>query len=432
MNPPFAPPPLLAARLARPVAVFGGGVSGRGAAGLLARWGAEATLYDERNGPSGRPHFGSAEAARHDLAIVSPGFRIDHAWPRAARAAGALVLGELDLGSLAWPGRVLAVTGTNGKTTLAEFLAHTLRTAGERAHAVGNVGEPFTGIHEMETEPARATAVVEVSSFQAEGFTHFRAHGAVWTNFAEDHLERHPGMGAYFAAKARLLAHTDGPAVVGETVAEWAARLDWPLGEAVPVDTLDRPADPRLEGTPFARYPQRENFLLAAALWRELGRDPAELYAAARTFVVGRHRLSRVAEVGGVVWWNDSKATNFHAALAALAGFDRPPLWIGGGRAKGGDIAAFARALSGRVRVALAMGETADALADGCAVAGVPVQVCGTLEAAVAAARQLALPGDHVLLSPGFASFDQFRNYEDRGDRFESLVRALAPTAVSP
>jgi UDP-N-acetylmuramoylalanine--D-glutamate ligase len=427
----FAPPPLLAARLVRPVAVFGGAVSGRGAAGLLARWGAEATLYDERNGPSGRPHYGAAEAARHDLVIVSPGFRVDHAWLRAARAAGALVLGELDLAALAWPGRVIAVTGTNGKTTLTEFLAHVLRTAGERAHAVGNVGVPFTGIHETETDPAGATAVVEVSSFQAEGFSHFRAHSAIWTNFAEDHLERHPGMGAYFAAKARLLTHTDGPVIVGETVAEWAARLDWPLGEAIAVDTLNRAPDPRLAETPFARYPQRENFLLAAALWRELGRDLGELYAAARTFVIGRHRLSRVGEVGGVTWWNDSKATNFHAALAALAGFDRPPLWIGGGRAKGGDIAGFARALVGRVRLALTIGETASELASGCAAAGVPVQVCGTLEAAVVAAAALASPGDHVLLSPGFASFDQFRHYEERGDRFESLVRALAPAGVS-
>jgi UDP-N-acetylmuramoylalanine--D-glutamate ligase len=186
--------------------------------------------------------------------------------------------------------------------------------------------------------------------------------------------------------------------------------------------------DPRLAGTVFAGYPQYENFLLAAAWWSHAGFASDDLLAAARTFRAGRHRLARVAEIEGVTWWNDSKATNFHAVEAALASFPSPVLLLAGGKAKGGNIEAFVQRIAPRVRQAFLLGETKDELARYCAARQVPHTVCATLAEAVQQAAARARPGDQVLLSPGFASFDLFRSYEDRGNQFESLVSNLAIT----
>ena len=419
--------------LAHPVAVFGAGVSGAGVGELLAALRATSVLYD-RHGGAARPDFTAAEAQRHALVIFSPGFPPAHPWLAAARAAGATCLGELDFASLFWRGRIVAVTGTNGKTTLTEFLTHALRAVGESACAAGNIGFPLS-CAALHHNGERATAVCEVSSFQAETFAHFHADAALWTNFAEDHLERHDGLAAYFDAKLRLLGRTPPAGCrVGSSVTAWAGRLGRPLPDGSAVVTEGLAPDPRLAGTVFAEYPQRENFALAQAWWRLTPHAPEALYAAARTFRLGRHRLARVAEIDGVTWWNDSKATNFHAVLGALGRFDRPVVLIAGGRAKGGDIPGFVATLRGRVAHLLLLGETAAALGAAARASGIPATDCGrSLAAAVDAAARLARPGDHVLLSPAFASFDMFRSYEDRGDQFEALVRerAARPASVS-
>jgi UDP-N-acetylmuramoylalanine--D-glutamate ligase len=186
-----------------------------------------------------------------------------------------------------------------------------------------------------------------------------------------------------------------------------------------------QPLDARLKGSVFGGYPQYENFLLAAAWWRQAGLPADSLFAAAGSFALGRHRLTRVGEKKGVTFWNDSKATNFHAVEAALANFAAPVLWIGGGKAKGGDLAGFIRRIARQVRHAFLIGETKQILATFCQAYRVPATSCTTLEEAVRAAVQLAAPGDHVLLSPGFASFDMFRGYDDRGRQFEALVESL-------
>jgi UDP-N-acetylmuramoylalanine--D-glutamate ligase len=189
------------------------------------------------------------------------------------------------------------------------------------------------------------------------------------------------------------------------------------------VMTDGSPRDPRLAGTPFADYPQRETFLLAAAWWRASGLDEAALYAAAGSFQVGRHRLARVDEIDGVTFWNDSKATNFHAVEAALSRFSSPVLLIAGGKSKGGDLAGFVHRIAPRVARLFLIGETARELAALCATENIRHSECATLADAVREAAEAAVAGDHVLLSPGFSSFDQFQNYEDRGDQFEALVR---------
>ena len=412
------------ALLTQPVAIFGAGVSGVGVTALLASLGAGSVIYDEKGTP-----FSAKAAKAHRLVIFSPGFAPEHPWLALAREAGAECMGELDFSASLWRGSIVAVTGTNGKTTLTEFLTHALKVIGRHAHATGNIGHAFAQlVAALEGGTPETIAVCEVSSFQAETLKRFRAGATLWTNFAEDHLERHPSLEAYFGAKWNLVAHTQaGGVLIGSSVARFAEKYGRPLGGIRVVDTETTTADPRLAGTPFEHQPQRENFLLAAAWWRATGLPEEMLYAAARTFTVGRHRLARVAERGGVAFWNDSKATNFHAVEAALARFPAPVILIAGGKAKGGDLAGFVHRVAPRVKHALLIGETGAELAFHCSAFRVAHTVCATLAAAVRRAADLALPGDNVLLSPGFASFDMFRSYADRGEQFEKLVGELSP-----
>ena len=429
-DPVLTPPAVLAPLLGTPVAVFGAGVSGLAVRDALARLGAAGVIFDQKPGAGAAQTFGRADAERHRLVVFSPGFALEHVWLQTARAAGCTCLGELDFASLFWPGRILAITGTNGKTTLTEFLTHALGAAGEAAFAVGNVGFPFSRLA-LQAGAPDAIAVCEVSSFQAETLQHFRADATLWTNFAEDHLERHPELSGYFAAKWNLVEHTrPGAVFAGPSVVRFAGRFGRRLPAEAGVATEGAPPDARLEGTPFARYPQRENFQLALAWWRHAGRPEAGLYAAARSFRIGRHRLALVGELGGVSFWNDSKATNFHAVEAALATFPAPVHLILGGRSKGGDLPAFVNRIAARCRHFWLIGETRAPLAACCAAEGLPHTVCSSLAEAVRGAAAAARPGEAVVLSPAFASFDMFRSYADRGDQFESLAASLGATSI--
>jgi len=420
-------PDFLASRLARPVAIMGGAVSGGGAVALLSKLGAKSVVYD-RNGTE----FTAQAAAAHELVVFSPGFSLHHPWLELARKSGSICMAEIDFASVFWRGRIVAVTGTNGKTTLTEFLARALAGAGKRAVAAGNIGQPFTRVVADEDGGAPdVTAVCEVSSFQAEQLGHFYADGLLWTNFAEDHLERHPGMEAYFLAKWELALRTPpGRFFAGSSVQRFAAQFGRHVAPSASVSTEGQPPDPRLAGTAFEAYPQRENFILAAAWWWSEGLDESALLAAARGFRPGRHRLARVETIDGVTYWNDSKATNFHAVEAALAGFGRPVVLISGGRSKGGDLPSFVRRIAPRVAHMVLLGETGPALGAACEAMGVAHTLCASLDEAVRAATAAAQPAGDVLLSPGFSSFDMFRNYEDRGDRFERAVAELHAARV--
>lgn len=425
-------PEILSPLLGHPVAVFGGGVSGRAVLALLTKIEAKGIVFDEKQADA-RKDFTPSDAAAHRLVVFSPGFRPDHRWLVTARKAGCVCLGELDFAALFWRGTVIAITGTNGKTTLTEFLTHALQHVRRDARATGNVGYSFAQLVADEAGGVfDAVAICEVSSFQAETFVHFRADAALWTNFAEDHLERHEGMRAYFEAKWRLLDRTVGGVVLaGSSVQKYAIEIGRVLPAEACVATEEQAADVLLSGTIFEHYPQRENFVLAAAWWRLAGLPETELYAAAHTFKAGRHRLAKIATRDGVTFWNDSKATNFHAVEAALAGIGARVMLIAGGRAKGGDIAGFVRRIGPRVKHAFLIGETGHTLADACATHHVPFTVCTTLEEAVQKAAANSRDGDHVLLSPGFASFDMFKSYEDRGNQFEQLVNNLRVTSAS-
>ncbi len=422
----LTPSPLLIPLLEKPVAIFGGGVSGEGVRALVTALGATSEVYDAKGA-----NFTAKAPSSHALAVFSPGFVPDHPWLARARESGMTCLPELDFAALCWSGRIVAITGTNGKTTLTEFLTHALRSVGRAAWATGNIGHSFS---QLVAETAGGTndafAICEVSSFQAEMLRHFSADTMIWTNFAEDHLERHRGLEAYFSAKWNLVSRTaPGGVVAGSSVVRFAQKFDRPLPADAAVKTEGQEADSRLVGSVFMDYPQRENFLLAAAWWQAAGLDERALFTAAKTFRLGRHRLVRVAEHEGVGYWNDSKATNFHAVEAALMRFPGSVILIAGGKGKGGDLAGFVHRIAPRVKHAVLMGETSVELAFHCSTFRVAHTTCATLDEAVRRAAELAVPGDQVLLSPGFASFDMFRNYEDRGDQFERLARELTTAA---
>jgi UDP-N-acetylmuramoylalanine--D-glutamate ligase len=418
------PPDDIAVLLQRSVAVFGAGVSGQGVSALLAEIGGVGQIYDEK--ALGKENqFTEVHARRHGLVVFSPGFAVEHLWLATARAAGCVCLSELDFASLFWRDEILAITGTNGKTTLTEFLTHALILAGRPAHMTGNIGYSFSRFVLEQTGRVK-TAVCEISSFQAETLGRLNPNVTFWTNFAEDHLERHAGLPAYFAAKWRLVERTPPGAVfAGSSVQKAADQLGFLLPAAARIATEGRIPDARLTGTVFGRYPQLENFLLVEAWWRQAGLPETRLYAAARTFELGPHRLAKTGTRREVTFWNDSKATNFHAVEAALATFSGPVLWIGGGKAKGGDLPAFVERIAGKIRHAFLIGETQPELARLCHDRHVPVTACGSLEEAVRSAFARAEKGEQVLLSPGFASFDMFRGYDDRGRQFESIVENL-------
>jgi UDP-N-acetylmuramoylalanine--D-glutamate ligase len=418
--------------LAHPVAIFGGGVSGSAVQQLLAKIGGTGVIFDQKGTSDAQTEFRGAAVSAHRLVVYSPGFAPTHPWIAEARASGAVCLPELDFASLFWRGSLVAITGTNGKTTLTEFLTHALRSVDRDAYATGNIGYSFSRlVAERDGGAPDSIAVCEVSSFQAETLKHFRADAALWTNFAEDHLERHGTMEEYFQSKWRLFERTVGGHVfAGSSVQRYADKLGQTLPAESHVDTEDQSGDVLLRGTVFAHYPQRENFLLAAAWWRIQGLRETALYAAAQSFVLGEHRLARVVVRNGITWWNDSKATNFHAVEAAVAGFGAPVILIAGGKSKGGDVAGFVRRLAPQVKHAFFIGDTRNVLATFAGACGLRHTVCGNLSEAVSRASELAVAGDNILLSPGFASFDQFKSYEDRGKQFVGLINNMGATVV--
>jgi len=412
-------------RLKRPVAIWGRGFSGRGAEILLAARGVESIVYDATDPLAEGGAFGPGDASRHALVVFSPGFGPDHPWFTMADEAGCECVSEIDLAALFWRGPIVAVTGTNGKTTLTELLTFALGAADRPALAVGNIGVSFSRIAACVTD-ADTTAVCEVSSFQAETLRVLAPDWTLWTNFAEDHLERHGDLESYYQAKRNLVAQTPrGHTLVGRGVAEFGLTHGLALDgvervEGVPVD-VGHLAD----GTSFATGPQHQNFALVSAWWRRQDLPSEALHRALGDFRIGRHRLERVATIDGVAYWDDSKATNFHACEAALATIKAPVIWIGGGKSKGGDLEGFVSRISGRIRSAVLLGETGPELVDLLSERGVPARMAMNLEEAVLSCRGRAQQGDAVVLSPAFSSLDQFGGYADRGKKFFGEVRKL-------
>ncbi len=415
--------------LSRPVAIFGAGITGRSVDRYLKGRGVETVFYDEQPQFSGDAvnDFLAAPVGLHDLAVMSPGFAPRHPWVRAAHEQQITCMGDLDLASFYWPGKVLGITGTNGKSTLTLLMESALNAAGIRAVACGNIGQPLLDQLNQDFDE-QSWAVCEISSFQAEMLQHLRPDAVLWTNFDEDHLDRYPSVRDYFLAKHHLLTQrkTGAPAWVGPSVVEAADHLGAAFGDDWVTVRLARSLlQPLAETSPFKTLPQAENFCLGSAFWASLGQAHDQLVEVANQFRGLPHRIEQVAEVHGIRYWNDSKATNFSAALAALKRFDQPVYWIAGGRAKGGDLRKFLQQAAPYVGSAYFIGETADSLKSVSLEIGISCQAVIDLKAAVKAAHREARAPGNVLFSPGFASFDQFQGYAERGDAFKSIVRAL-------
>ena len=389
--------------------VLGNGRSGQAAAELLRREGAAVTVLD---GADAWPASGA-----WDLCVTSPGIALDHPWQRAARAAGVHVVSELQLGARRWRargGRMLAVTGSKGKSSVVKLVADALLLAGTPAVPCGNYGTPLCAVAGDGADPRRTWAVVEVSSFQLETTTlpadAFVA--AALLNLQEDHLDRHGSAAVYHGLKRRLL----GMARV---------RIDGSARAPLPA------ADVRLlAGSYFDNPVLRANGLCAVALLRAAGLDDARIAAGFAAFTPLPHRMQTVLERAGVTWVDDSKATSL-AALAAGVGMCAGPVrLIAGGLPKGDDPkSVIPRLRSGAKKVYL-IGRCAQQFADAWQDA-VPCELCGTLDRAVESARRDARSGETVLLSPGAASFDQFNGYGERGDTFAALAREGAEAVAA-
>lgn len=410
------------------VAVFGAGVSGKAVARFCGERGIPAKIFDAAG-----TLFKPSDAENFSTVVFSPAFPPDHEWLECARKAGCECLSEFDFAAPFLRERdLICVTGTNGKTTLTEFLAFALTRAGVPATAVGNNGVPLT-TQLLKDAKTTKTLVCETSSFQAESLKKFVPAALLWTNIDEDHLERHGSLEAYFNAKFRLAERLrdGGVCVVGESVAALAEKQTAvfpPQTKTVSRESVRKSVP---AGSVFETFPQMENYALAREFWLARGLPEKILESAARDFKPRAHRLSKTAEIDGVEFWNDSKGTNFHAVYAALKSFENAEIfWLGGGLGKGGDVARFARILAGSVKGAFLIGETAREMHAVFAAAGTFSQVFPDLDSAVKAAFCFSKSAGTalrkiVLFSPGFASFDMFESYADRGRCFETIVNHL-------
>jgi UDP-N-acetylmuramoylalanine--D-glutamate ligase len=451
----------------KPVLVVGLARSGVAAAEFLARHGARVVATDRK--PAGELEEaalnlagmgaqlelgGHREAAftGASLVVVSPGVPWELPELAAARRAGVPVLAELELAYRQLQGTVAAVTGTKGKSTTTAALAAMLRQARPDVRLGGNIGQPLIGLVEGSTSDT--VFAVEVSSFQLEGVVRFRPQVAVFLNLSADHLDRHPSFEAYAAAKARIfenqtgadwaVVNADDPEVLAAAhggrarVLQFRAAGAPPSGDAAffeagqarlrlggADETLFPLASVRLPGAHLA-----SDLLAAAAAARLLGVPADAIARAVAGFTGVEHVLEPVAEIAGVAFYNDSKATNVAAARMSLAAFDRPLLLILGGRYKGGDFGELAGVAAGGLKAVLAIGE-AQARVEAALSKVAPVHRCASLRQAVERAFAAAAKGDVVLLAPACSSFDMFRDYADRGRRFKDEVRALAARPAS-
>ncbi|MCX6998064.1 MAG: UDP-N-acetylmuramoyl-L-alanine--D-glutamate ligase [Kiritimatiellaeota bacterium] len=436
----------------RQALVCGLGSSGVAAARLLRAEGSAVTALDGDDTPELRARAAPLAAAGvrvllgaqalpaggADVAIVSPSLALSSPWLVELRRRGVPLLAELEFGWSRQRGRTIAVTGSNGKSTAVKWLAESLQQAGRRAAPAGNYGPPVSRV--VAEQPDLDWLVLEVSTFQLETCRAFRPDIGLLLNIHPNHLDRHGDLAAYTALKARLFARATGddlclaPAALLDLVrALSGGRGQWrTFGLTDQADFRYRDGWIWRRGRPLAdlrgtRFANEVLGVAGAAVVAALdgaGLPPECAVRAARQFVPLPHRLQTVAELRGVRYVNDSKATNLAALGAALSMTPGPVRLIAGGLVKEKDFGGVKEMLAEKAARVYLIGQAAEALAAAWADA-VPCTACGTLAAAVRQAGADARAGETVLLAPACASFDQFKNFEERGDRFMELVAAL-------
>lgn len=445
----------------RRVLVVGLGLSGVAAAELLRSRGASVAATDRRTREELAPeaialeahgvtlHLGSHPVSLLsgvDLVVASPGVRIDAPILAEAKKRGVSVWGELELGFREIRGTVAAVTGTKGKSTTSSLLAAMLRASGKDVHLAGNIGAPL--VRETAGSSENTFFVLEVSSFQLETIVSFRPKVAVLLDVTPDHLDWHPDFTAYVSAKKRIFENQragDSAVIFGGnrltvSMAEKAKSQRWYfdldcLPALSPHLHLDGPFIVKHENGATTTLASLEEFQLvgrhnrlnamaASAAAALLGVSGDEIEDAIAHFQGLPHALEQVAVLNGVRFYNDSKATNVQAVRAALESFDGGILLILGGRFKGGEFRDLRDLVTRKVKRVFAIGESREMVRE--ALEGTaPVEIASDLEAAVESAHRSASPGDVILLSPAGSSFDMFRDYRERGERFRAAVQRL-------
>jgi UDP-N-acetylmuramoylalanine--D-glutamate ligase len=425
----------------RHVLVLGLGDTGLSAARWAEKHGARVRVADTRSAP---PHplagdvrlgaFTPALLEGIDLVCISPGLSLDDALIREALGRSIPVLGDVEL--FAWENRapVLAITGTNGKTTVTALVGHLLKNAGIDAEVAGNISPPVLDAAMKRKTPPAAWAL-ELSSYQLETTWSLNPKAAAMLNISEDHLDRYATVREYGAAKARVFEGEGVQVLNRDDDASLAMR--WP-GRRVVTFGLDAQPDFGVRDGWLVEGGARilevsallihgahnvANALAACALARAFGVPREKLAAGLASFRGLPHRLELVRERNGVRWYDDSKGTNVGATIAALKGLGREAVLILGGEGKGQDFSALRPAVQAVASRVLLIGRDTPLIE--AALAALPTERCATLEAAVQRAAELAKPGEAVLLSPACASFDMFRDYRHRGEVFAAAVKGL-------
>jgi len=431
-------------------AVLGAGLSGTAAALLLKAEGAQVTVLDnaeEKNllkstidnlrargirvicGPDA-----DRDSSTYEMVVLSPG--IDPASPLARKFSSRKIdmIGELELGWRSCSLPVIAVTGTNGKTTTTELLAQMLKACGQRTIACGNIGKPLSEVALEKNQFDMLT--VEVSSFQLETIKTFRPSIALWLNFAPDHLDRYRSVAEYRAAKLRIFENQTAEDVAIVNAAEslpkiqpcqitfsaYADRADFRLAEGSIVyqnKPVLRLAETKLRGSHNI-----ENLMATLATGMARGLSFEEMVPSLSAYEPRPHRCEFVRQIGGVDYVNDSKATNLDAVEKALLAQSKPVILIAGGKDKGFTFDPLRPLVKEKVRSTILIGEMAESIAHAWSGA-VKSEIASSLADAVERAHAIAGPGEVVLFSPGTSSFDMFKSYADRGDQFRVLVQAL-------
>jgi UDP-N-acetylmuramoylalanine--D-glutamate ligase len=448
----------------QPVVVIGAGRSGLACARTFAREGQRVVLVDRSDTPAMRERVASLpesvqvrlggypdEVAAHALMVCpSPGVPWDAPELEVARAHGVPVRSEMDLVFERCRARICGITGTNGKTTTTALVAAILERAGERVHLGGNIG--MTMLDRLDDVGDSDWVVLELSSFQIESVSEPRCSIACVLNITPDHLDRHGDLATYAETKRRLVRFAVDDSVLGYDdpitremaavarsrvhhfglqpgIIDGATRRDGDVVILAPgvVTTVMAVAE-----VPLFGEHNLQNVLAAVAVARAAGVDSPQIAGAVRDFRAVSHRLQTIRDEAGVLWINDSKATNVESAVAALRSFPgRSIIWIGGGKGAGFPIGGLADEVAHRARFAVLNGASAAELDSALADRGFAERmVVATLAEAVRAAEGIAREGDVVLLSPAYKSFDQFRDFEERGDAFAALVGGMAHSAA--
>jgi UDP-N-acetylmuramoylalanine--D-glutamate ligase len=431
--------------------VVGAGKSGKAAALLLLDHGAQVTVVDDKDFeaiPGTKSDKLSAEIlAAADLVILSPG--VPRKRPELAEAIAAnKLVGEIELAS--WFVKAPLIGITNGKSTTTALTAHLIASAGKKVFAGGNLGEPLSTLARSREQVD--VAVVELSSYQLESIVDARFHVACWLNLTPDHLDRYVDAAEYGAAKKRLIESrsANGTAVLNAKDPACAAagiqlggRVRWfaadsssdlagPFGTILrDPETAIRTWDERTEAYDLRGAPSllglhnKANAIAAIECARHFELPADAIQNGLRTFRGLPHRLELIREVAGVRYYNDSKATNIDSSITGVAALPGPIILIVGGKDKGAPWAPLVEAGRGKVKAVLAIGAATPIVLAAYRGHADVLEDAGTIELAITRAKSLAKPGDQVLLSPACASFDQFKNYEHRGETFRRLVEAL-------